>query len=41
MHTLRVQTREDGLAIDQLVLSAGWYLFLPPGLPRHDSTILP
>ncbi|HMF60657.1 MAG TPA: hypothetical protein VK595_09810, partial [Vicinamibacterales bacterium] len=41
MHTLRVQTREDGLAIDQLVLSAGRYLFVPPGPPRRDATLLP
>jgi hypothetical protein len=41
MHTLRVQTREDGLAIDQLVLSWGRYLFLPSGPPRRDTTILP
>jgi hypothetical protein len=41
IHTIRVQTREDGLAIDQLVLSAGRYLFLPPGSPRRDATILP
>jgi hypothetical protein len=41
MHTLRVQTREDGLAIDQLVLSAGRYLFAPPGPLRRDTTILP
>ncbi len=41
MHTVRVQTREDGLAIDQLVLSAGRYRFGPPGPPRRDTTILP
>ena len=40
-HTVRVQTREDGFAIDQIVLSPSAYLSTPPGPNRNDSTILP
>jgi endonuclease/exonuclease/phosphatase family metal-dependent hydrolase len=40
-HTIRVQAREDGLAIDQIVLSAQSYLSASPGAFRNDSTILP
>jgi hypothetical protein len=36
--TLRVQTREDGLAIDQLVLSAT--RTKPPGPAKNDQTIV-
>ena len=39
--TLRVQTREDGMAIDQIVLSAGRFLQMAPGSVRDDTTILP
>lgn len=39
--TLRVQAREDGIAIDQIVLSADTYLTRPPGAVRADATILP
>ena len=39
--TLRVQGREDGIYIDQIVLSAAKYLTTPPGAPRADATILP
>jgi endonuclease/exonuclease/phosphatase family metal-dependent hydrolase len=39
--TLRVQTREDGMAIDQMVLSAGRFLQVAPGSVRDDRTILP
>jgi len=38
--TLRVQGREDGIYIDQIVLSAQKYLTTPPGAPRADATIL-
>jgi hypothetical protein len=40
-HTLRIQAREDGISIDQIVLSDTTYLESAPGLPRNDSTILP
>jgi HKD family nuclease len=39
--TIRIQTREDGFSIDQIVLSAGTYLNLAPGALKNDSTILP
>ena len=38
--TLRIQRREDGVSIDQVVLSAGNYLYNAPGSTRSDSTIL-
>jgi hypothetical protein len=40
-HTIRVQSREDGLSIDQIVLSPVTYLNSPPGGLRNDNTILP
>jgi endonuclease/exonuclease/phosphatase family metal-dependent hydrolase len=40
-HTIRVQTREDGVQIDQMVLSPSNYLFSSPGPTSGDSTILP
>jgi len=39
-HTIRVQTREDGLAIDQIVLSASRYMHAAPGALINDSTVL-
>ena len=38
--TIRVQTREDGLAIDQIVLSPTTYLSTSPGTTKNDTTIL-
>ena len=40
-HTLRVQVREDGLSIDQIVLSPNTYLNSSPGSLKNDTTILP
>ena len=40
-HTLRVQTREDGVRIDQLVLSPANYIGGSPGQGRADATIVP
>ncbi|HEX5473906.1 MAG TPA: hypothetical protein VFX12_04510 [Vicinamibacterales bacterium] len=40
-HTLRVQRREDGCFIDQIVLSAGAYYDDAPGVTRGDRTIVP
>ena len=40
-HTIRVQGREDGISIDQIVLSPGTYLNNPPGALKNDNTILP
>jgi hypothetical protein len=39
--TLRIQTREDGLWLDQIVLSPARYLTTAPGATRNDTTILP
>jgi hypothetical protein len=39
--TIRIQTREDGLSIDQIVLSSGTYLNSSPGALKNDTTILP
>ena len=39
--TLRIQVREDGLSIDQIVLSPTTYLNSSPGALKNDSTILP
>jgi hypothetical protein len=39
--TIRVQRREDGISIDQIVLSPGTYLFAPPGATKNDTRILP
>jgi phosphatidylserine/phosphatidylglycerophosphate/cardiolipin synthase-like enzyme len=39
-YTIRVQQREDGVIIDQIVLSPDAYLTSPPGSRRNDATIL-
>ncbi len=38
--TIRVQVREDGMSIDQIVLSAGQYATASPGVLKNDTTIL-
>jgi hypothetical protein len=38
---LRLQTREDGVSIDQIVLSAEKYLTTRPGTVKNDTTIVP
>jgi phosphatidylserine/phosphatidylglycerophosphate/cardiolipin synthase-like enzyme len=40
-HTIRVQQREDGAIIDQIVLSPDSYLTSAPGPRQNDTTILP
>ncbi|PYQ90836.1 MAG: hypothetical protein DMG02_08715 [Acidobacteria bacterium] len=40
-HTLRIQTREDGVQIDQVVLSASTYLTSSPGSVTVDTKIVP
>jgi hypothetical protein len=37
---MRVQVREDGVSIDQLVLSPVTYLSRSPGAPKNDATVL-
>ncbi len=39
-HTIRVQVREDGAQIDQIVLSPSRYLRSPPGTVKNDATIV-
>jgi hypothetical protein len=39
--TIRIQIREDGLALDQIVLSAMQYATSAPGSNKNDATILP
>ena len=39
-HTMRVQVREDGLTIDQIVLSPATYFTTAPGAAKNDTTIL-
>ncbi|PYR93834.1 MAG: hypothetical protein DMF84_08490 [Acidobacteria bacterium] len=41
VHTLRVQTREDGVSFDQIVLSPDTFLNESPGALKSDTTILP
>jgi len=38
--TIRVQVREDGLSLDQIVLSADRYLTVSPGASKNDATIV-
>lgn len=40
-HTMRVQVREDGVQIDQIVLSPANYLSSAPGATMNDATIVP
>jgi phosphatidylserine/phosphatidylglycerophosphate/cardiolipin synthase-like enzyme len=39
-HTIRVQIREDGLSVDQIVLSRGPFLTAAPGATKNDGTLL-
>jgi hypothetical protein len=39
-HTLRIQIRGDGVALDQVVLSPARYLETAPGSPRNDTVIV-
>jgi hypothetical protein len=39
-HTLRIQAREDGAQIDQIVLSPSRYLAAAPGSVKNDATIV-
>ena len=38
---LRIQTREDGLSIDQVVISSSQFLNRAPGALKDDTTIVP
>ena len=39
--TIRIQTREDGVSIDQILLSASPFLSISPGANKWDTTVLP
>jgi hypothetical protein len=39
--TIRIQTREDGLSIDQIVLSPSTWRTTRPGSAKNDTTIVP
>jgi regulation of enolase protein 1 (concanavalin A-like superfamily) len=39
-HTIRIQQREDGVAIDQIVLSSDRWATVAPGANQRDTTIL-
>ena len=39
--TVRIQQREDGISIDQIVFSPQLYLTTAPGATKQDSVILP
>ncbi|PYV73980.1 MAG: hypothetical protein DMG96_21580 [Acidobacteria bacterium] len=39
-HTIRIQVRQDGLSIDQIVLSPQTYISTAPGKTFNDTTIL-
>jgi hypothetical protein len=40
-HTIRIQAREDGFSIDQIVLSPSRFISSAPGALKNDSTIVP
>ena len=40
IHTIRIQQREDGISIDQVVLSPVAYLTTMPGAAKNDTTVL-
>ncbi|HVF89338.1 MAG TPA: endonuclease/exonuclease/phosphatase family protein [Blastocatellia bacterium] len=41
VQTIRIQGREDGFCIDQIVLSPLNYLIIPPGALKNDHTFIP
>ena len=41
VQTIRVQVREDGASVDQIVLSPDTYLNVAPGATKADTVILP
>ena len=38
---IRIQQREDGVRIDQIVISADTYAWTAPGATKQDATIVP
>jgi hypothetical protein len=41
LQTIRIQPREDGLQIDQIVISPDRYLLVAPGGLKNDGTVVP
>jgi hypothetical protein len=41
VQTIRIQQREDGVRIDQVVISADRYAASAPGTAKQDATIVP
>jgi hypothetical protein len=41
IHTMRIQVREDGVELDQIVLSPTTYLSVAPGSASNDTTFVP
>jgi endonuclease/exonuclease/phosphatase family metal-dependent hydrolase len=41
LQTIRIQQREDGVYIDQIIVSSQNWLTQPPGSAKDDSTIVP
>jgi hypothetical protein len=39
-YSIRIQPREDGLYVDQIVLSPQQFLTAAPGLNKNDTTVL-
>jgi hypothetical protein len=39
-HTIRIQPREDGVEVDQIVLSPVTYFGSAPGGPTNDATVV-
>ena len=39
--TIRIQQREDGISLDQIVLSPALYLTAAPGVTKQDTLVLP
>jgi hypothetical protein len=39
-HTMRIQVREDGVQVDQIVLSSSQFLSTAPGSVTNDTTIV-
>jgi hypothetical protein len=40
-HTIRIQVKEDGFSIDQIVLSSSTFKNSSPGALKNDTKILP
>ena len=38
-HTIRIQQREDGVSIDEILLSPSAYFSKSPGLAKQDTTM--